>query len=333
MQKKFFQFSLCFLSLIVAFFAWRSLSIAVTVPNSSVWLVPIIWFSLLYTTYSLQFVIVSEKLWVTLSIFLGIFLSLIFAPNGWHFLFLLLTSVMLYFAYAQIRNDLSLNVKINFPKTLRTGKAFFMLALAMAISSQYYAQVKNTGLLKLPTLEAGVILENKLVKEALYKINPDLEKLESKDLTVDELILENLKDSQMESGEAEIMRTVSSGQLISPDNLQKIEKIKEQKILESGREQLGKMVGRKLTGSEKVATVLAESLDQKIQSFVSPDYSKGGFPIVPIVMASILFLTVLSLVAFIARILVHFVGFIFWLCIVAGIISIKKIPVEMEVIE
>jgi hypothetical protein len=115
--------------------------------------------------------------------------------------------------------------------------------------------------------------------------------------------------------------------------LQKIEELRKQKILEVGRESFGKMANRKLTGSEKVVDVVTEIMNQKIQSLVSPNYSDERFPLVPLGMAAILFLTVLSLGAFLARILVHLVSFVFWIFISGRIIQIKKVPVEMEVIE
>jgi hypothetical protein len=333
MQKNILKFSLFFLSLITAFFFWLSVSDAITVTDSSVWLLPMLWFSLLYIIYSLEFVLVKEKLLINLSIILGLFLSLIFAPNFWHFLILLFASLLLSTAYLQIKKDLGLNVKICLPKTLRMGKTFFILALTLVVSSQYYFQAKKVGLLKIPTFDAGVILDNKLAREFLYKFNPDLQKLEDKNLTVDEMILENFKESQVGSGEADLLNLVQDSQIVSPVSLQKIEELRKQKILEVGRESFGKMANRKLTGSEKVVDVVTEIMNQKIQSLVSPNYSDERFPLVPLGMAAILFLTVLSLGAFLARILVHLVSFVFWIFISGRIIQIKKVPVEMEVIE
>jgi len=237
-----------------------------------------------------------------------------------------------------------MNVKLHLPKTLRMGKTFFLLALALAISSQYYFEAKATGLLKPPIFDAGTILENKWAKEILYKINPDLQKLENKDLTVDQMILENFKENQAGlpeiatslqagSGEVDLPKLAQNNQAIPVTNLQKIEELQKQKVLEAGREQLGKMANRKLTGSEKVAAVLTEIMNQKVQSFISPDYADDKFPVVPIGMAIILFLTVLSLGAFLLRILVHLISFIFWILTISKVVSIKKVPVEMEVIE
>jgi len=251
MPKKILKFSLFFLSLVVAFFSWLSVSSAINVPNSSVWFLPTIWFALFYIFYSLEFILVSEKFLISLSIILGLFLSLIFAPNLRHALILLLAMVLLFISYRQIRKDLGMNVKLHLPKTLRMGKTAFMLALALVISSQYYFEGKEAGLLKIPSFDAGVILDNKWAQEFLYKINPDLQKMDNK----------------------------------------------------------------------------------KIQGFVVPDYESEKLPAVPVVMAVVLFLTVLSLGAFLARILVHLVSFVFWLLTLAGMVRIKKVPVEMEVIE
>ena len=251
MQKKILSFSLFFLSLLAAFFSWFSVSSAITVAGSSVWLVPTLWLSLFYLAYCLEFVLVKEKILINLSIGLGILLSLIFAPNIWHFLILLFSALLMSISYLQIKKDLGMNVELHLPKTLRMGKISFMLALALVISSQYYFEGKEAGLLKIPTFNASAILENKWTKELLYRLNPDLQKLDNK----------------------------------------------------------------------------------KIQSFVVPDYESEKLPAVPIAMAVVLFLTVLSLGAFLVRILVHLASFVFWILLSMKIVKIKKVPVEMEVIE
>lgn len=259
MQKNILKFSLLFLSLLVSFFAWLSVSNAITVFNYSIWLVPMTWFSLVYILFSLEFILIPEKLLCGLSIMLGFFLSLFFVPNFWHMGFLFIASIILFVAYRQIKNDLSSRVKLCVPKNLQAGKTFFVLALALAISSQYYFQAKAIGLLKLPAFDAGVILNNNWTKEFLYKLSPDLQKMGDENLTI--------------------------------------------------------------------------FMNQKIQSLISPNYANEKFPIIPISMAVVLFLTVLSLGAFGVRFLVHFVNFVFWILILTKVVSVKKIPVEMEVIE
>ncbi|MFZ2188905.1 MAG: hypothetical protein WAV73_05080 [Candidatus Moraniibacteriota bacterium] len=333
MQKNILKFALFFFSLIAAFFSWLSLNNAVTVPDSSVWLAPMIWFSLLYIVYSLELVIVSEKSLIILSGVLGFFFSLIFVQNFWHFVAILLAVALFHVSSKQIKDDLGMNVKLDLPKTLRMGKTFFMLALALVISSQYYFQAASEGLLKLPTFDAGAILENKWAKGILYKLNPDLQKLEDKNLTVDQMILDNYRESQANSGEMDLIDLAQGSQVISPANMQKIEQLRDQKVLEAGREQLGKMANRKLAGSEKVSVVMTEIMNQKIQSLVVTDYANEKFPAVPIGMALILFLTVLSLGAFMIRILAQISSLIFWILTSTNVVKIKMVSVEMEVIE
>lgn len=258
MQKNILKFSLLSLSFVVSFFAWLSVSNAITMINYSIWLVPMIWFSLVYILFSLEFILIPEKLWCGVSIMLGFFLSLFFVHNFWHIGFLFIASILLFEAYRQIKNDLNSRVRLCLPKNLQAGKTFFVLALAIAISSQYYFQAKAIGLLKLPTFDASVILNSNWTKEFLYKLSPDLQKMGDENLTI--------------------------------------------------------------------------LVNQKIQSLVSPNYANEKFPVIPISMAFILFLTILSLGAFMIRFLVHLVNFIFWILILTKVVSVKKIPVEMEVI-
>ncbi len=333
MRKNILKFSLFFLSFVVAFFAWLSLNNAILIPNSSVWLVPMIWFSLFYIVYSLEFILISEKLLINLSIVLGIFLSLIFVHTIWHIAFLLLAIGLFIVSSRQIKNDLGQNVKLYLPKTLRMGKVFFIFALTLAISSQYYFQAKAVGLLKLPVFDVGAILENSLARNILYKLNPDLQKLNDKNLTVDQMILQNYQASQIVDEKTELLKLAQGNQIILSIDLQKIEELQKQKILEAGREQLGKMANQTLTGSERVTDVFTKIVNQKIQNLISPDYASENFPTIPIYMAIVLFLTVLSLGVFLSRILVYLISFIFWIFILTKIIEIQKVTAEMEVIK
>lgn len=314
-------------------FSWLSVSRAITVENSSTWLTPILWFSLFYTALSLEFVLVKEKIWLWLTIILGLLFSLIFVQNFAHLAILLLAIGLLLISLLEIKKDLDLNVKIHLPKTLRMGKTYFVLALALAISSQYYFQAKSAGLLKIPSFNVGEILNNNYTKKFLYNINPDFQKLEDENLTIDELILDNYEKNLENDQESPFSELIKSGQDIPLANFQILEELKKQKILEVGREQFGEMAGRELAGTEKVTEVLTDVVNQKISSFASPNLSSGSFSAIPIAMTAILFLTIISLGAFILRFLVHLVGFIFWLLLSLKAIKVVKAPVEMEVIE
>lgn len=331
MKKNILKFSLLALCLVAAVGSWVSVDRAITVAGASVWLVPMLWLSFFYLAFSLTFILVQERQLVMAWILVGIFISLFFAPNLWHGLMLLLATLLIQVGYLQIRKDLGQNLKIHLPKTLRMGKPAVILGLALAIASQYYFQAGAVGLLKIPSFDAGMVLDNKWGKEIIYWINPDLRKIENDNLTVDQLTMQNFNVEI--SGQALPADVNQNVQPVSPVALQKAQELQQQRVLEAGRDQFGRMVDRKLTGSEKVADLLRENINGKLQNIVSPDYAADGFPAVPIGMAFVLFLTVLSIGAFLGRIIVLLAGFIFWILVSAGAVKIGKVPAEMEVIE
>ena len=334
MKKDVLKFTLFLFVLLAAYFSWFSVSQAITVVGSSVWLVPMICFSLFYILLALEFVLVEELQWTKLSFFLGLFSSLIFVLSWAHLLILIIAGFLMFVSLCQIRKDLDNNIEIALIKSLRMGRTFFILALALAISSQYYFQAEEAGLTKIPTFDAGEFLSNNWVRKTVYGLVPDMQKLENKNQTVDEYIVENYKANATASSDidSQILTYVEGSQKISPAALQKLEDLKQQKILEAGREQLGKMAGRSLNGSEKVGDIFIVIINNRINGFFNANVSSNNGLSVPGVMSVVFFLTILSLSSFMVRFLAYITEFIFWLLLKSKVVIVKKKPVEMEII-
>lgn len=89
----------------------------------------------------------------------------------------------------RISNDLH-NIKFGITKSVCTGKTLIILA-PIAITSQYYAEIKNTNKVNIiPKFEIG-----DSVNQILPVIYPDLKNNTENDLTVDEFILKCSKQN------------------------------------------------------------------------------------------------------------------------------------------
>ncbi|MCD6149886.1 hypothetical protein J7J13_03830 [bacterium] len=349
MKKQILKYSLIFLTLLFSFFAWLSVDQAVNNPESSNWLVPVIWFSLFFIILALSIVLIKETYVLTGLLAVSFLSSFIFVFNGWHFLPVVLSLLLAYLAMARIKNDLKLNVKIDLWKTIRRGRMLLIISLAIIITSQYYFGVKDFKASALiPQLKPGDIA-NGLASRIISTINPGIKISEDKDMTVDQFILQTQKmNDQKNAGisvDKEIDKIVAEkfGDTASPSRLDEIKKEYAKNmeepdgrnmILEEGRKQLSEIAGRELAGEEKISEVISEMINSKITNFlgVSMDNPKK-VPLIPIALAIIIFLTVISLGSFLSPLWMLLSALIFTILAKTKIIQIKKVPVEMEIIE
>jgi len=349
MKKQILKYSLIFLTLLFSFFAWLSVDQAINNPESSNWLVPVIWFSLFFIILALSIVLIKETYILTGLLAVSFLSSFIFVFNGWHFLPVVLSLLLACLAMARIKNDLKLNVKIDLWKIVRRGKLLLIIALSIVITSQYYFSVKNFGASALiPQLKPGDITNN-LTTKIISTINPGIKIGEDENMTVDQFILQSQKMSDQKnagiSADREIDKIVAEkfGDTVSPSRLDEIKKEYAENmeepdgrnmILEEGRKQLSKIVGKELIGQEKISEVLSEMINNRITDFLGVNMdSPKETPLIPIVLAIIIFLTVISLGTFLSPLWMLLSALFFTILAKTKIIQIKKVPVEMEVIE
>lgn len=318
MKNTILKFSLFILTLLVAFFSWLAVDQAINNPQASDWMIPIIWFSLFYITFSLSAVLIKEKYLVNLETFLALALSLIFMPNFKHLIIIMLGFLFMLLAVGKIKKDLELNIKIDLWKTIHMGSALIIFSLGLVITSQYYFNVRNSGAEKLiPKFEMQG-LTSTLTSKMLTNFYPEFKKLDNDEMTVDQLLLE----AQKEEFEQEVG---TKGKVNS--------KAEQNLILEQGRKQLEQMTGSKITGQEKVADLFSETINNKINSFIVPSMdSNKDLPIVPVVMAIFLFITVISLGSFLRPFWALIAKIIFIILVKLKVITINKVQKEVEVL-
>ena len=327
MKKQILKYSLIFLTLLFSFFAWLSVDQAINNPESSNWLVPVIWFSLFFIILALSIVLIKETYVLTGLLAVSFLSSFIFVFNGWHFLPVVLSLLLAYLAMARIKNDLKLNVKIDLWKTIRRGRMLLIISLAIIITSQYYFSVKDFKASALiPQLKPGDIT-NGLASRIISTINPGIKIGKDKDMTVDQFIIQSQKN--------ETIHNKLEGVVLPGEN--QPEEFVNQSMamfLTEGRKQLSNIAGKNLSGEEKMSEVVSEMINSKITNFlgVSMDSPKK-VPLIPIALAIIIFLSVVSLGSFLSPLWMLLSALIFTILAKTKIIQIKKVPVEMEIIE
>lgn len=328
MKKQILKFSLISLPVIVGFLSWLSVHFSIMSSASGDWLLPTISFSFLYIFLSLLFVVSRESLWPKIVSLLVVLLSLFFAFGLIHVVIILFAILLLFASQRKIRNDLGQNVKLNMIKTLRLGRVFFLIAISLLVSSQYFfeSQRKGSEIGSLPRVDFSGAISSSWTKGILESASPEFSKVSGQDLTIDEFVWQSYKEKRQD-----YLDNLSQEDQLALGSLESLER---QKALEVGRKQFSDMVGRTLSGDEKVSDIFSDMINKKIANLFSPkdDVIFEG-SLLPGIMALLLFLTVLSLGSLLIRMLIYMIHFLFWIMRKMGLVVISKVPVEMEVIE
>ncbi|HRY82927.1 MAG TPA: hypothetical protein P5232_04505 [Candidatus Moranbacteria bacterium] len=311
--------------------SWFYVDEAINVPASSTWLIPAIWFSLFFIAIALGAILIKQKYLIFSALAIGLFSSLIFTFSFWHILALAFSFLLIFLGAERIAKDLKLNIKFDIAKSVRTGKTMLILALSIAITSQYYSEIKNNNNINIiPKFETG-----DAVSKILPMIYPDMKDNQKTELTVDEFISEISK--QNAEGflgnilESQGLNEKNTG--VSKEQMKKMLEADQGKIIEQERESLSQITGMKLTGQEKISDVFSEMINGKINEFFSTSFKADNLPFLPFIASFILFLTVASLGSFLGSIVGYFVAFIFWILRKAELVKVSKVMTEVEVVE
>lgn len=296
-KKNILKYSLIILTLSFSFLTWNAIDRAINVAEASLWIVPIIFFSLLFIFLSLLIFCVRGSLAIQTTSFLAIFSSAIFIFNPFHLLILFLSWGLFAIAIWKVKGDLELNIKVDCYKSIRAGSTFMILALSVAIASHYFFETKNTRLENIiPKFDMTGML-NKIAPKIIASVNPEFKDLANKDLTVDQWILETEKEKIAEVGKVNPL----------------FEETGRNMVLQEGRAQLSEFTGMNITGQEKMAGIISQMVGNKISNFVAPNYADGKFPTFPLAVSGALFLTLFSLGSFLRPFWAWIVEFLFWI--------------------
>lgn len=316
---------------IFGFISWMTVDWAINIPTSSTWLIPMVYCLLFFIALALGAILIKNKTILFLALAVSFLGSLYFAFSFWHALILIFCFFLALAGIERISSDFNHNIKFSITKSVRTGKTLIILALSIAITSQYYAEVRNTDKVNIiPKFEMGEV-----VNQILPMIYPDLKNNIEDDLTVDEFILEMSKQNADSFLQDTLENSGASSKNLGINETQMAQIIEsnQDKIIDQQRKSFAKIAGIPLSGEEKISDVFSEMINNRISEFFSPSLQKNSLPILPWIASLILFLTVVSLGSLFGSLAGYLVAFIFWLMRKANLVKVSKVMVEMEVIE
>lgn len=341
-----------FLVLVVGFFSlasWQVFFGVVMTPGvSDIWQ-PVLWFSALAVFFFLGTI-----LWTSLPFRIAgavsTFLPGLFFMRSWEYIVAGIVSIIfIFWSSMSIAREARERIYFRFFKSAHVGQFLFVVGLSLSISGGYYVFLKDVSWEELvPRFRIGQEVAGIVFKVA-GAVNPSFAKLSEGDTTVDEFLLSLEESSSKEdssfqdSSEKKMSVPDIASAFFQMDRLPKgmsgalfsdvdRAKIAEQLFLESGREQIATLVGRKVLGSEKISDVLSLTLQNKLITFLSEGKETQHIPsqAVPFFLSLLLFLTLLSFTSIFIPLCILGAELIFMLLLRVGWLKIGTFVVEQK---
>jgi hypothetical protein len=329
----------------VSFGAWRSFLLAMTnVGVSDAWW-PVLWFSFVAVFFFLGAIVWTREL-VRFFGVLFIFLPGLFFMHSWEYIVVGVISIAcIYFSSTLISGEEDERTHFHFFKCVRAGSFVFVLGLSLLIASGYYVSLKNATWEEIvPRFRVGEQMTSIIFKIASM-LNPSFATLSEGDTSVDEFLLSLEQNNkvgttiaQTDIAEQNILSTYPEisqflkGKGVTLSFETQSTKTAEEIFLESGRKQIASLVGREVSGDEKISGVLSVALQNKLITLLRGEKETAHIPspAIPFFLSLLLFLTLLSFASLLAPLCILSAQLLFVFLLWVGWLTMNKTMVEQE---
>lgn len=335
-RRFFFCATSAVLSALFSFLGWQSMWNAINDPDASRWLVPYSYFSLT-VIFLCAFVLSTKKRWTVLALLSVLFATCLFFGHGFILLLVLLIALGLgYIGTGLLAEDLAARIRIDIVKSLRAGLPLIAFAFAIAICGFYYDRISGQPVESLvPRLSFGK-QANVLVSKILETVHPGFRGLADDQLTVDEF-LGGFQSEDERSSAAGIVSSLG----IDPNSvdMQAVERNlaehpqMRQAALKEARRNLSGIVGRELSGIERMNVVIEEMVNNKIRTYFISQNASENVGLLPFLLTLLLFFTVLPIASLLRPAWIFLTWILFRLAMAMGCIRVVKVVREVERID
>lgn len=333
MKKQIIKYVELFLVAVFAFLLWQSSNEIIQTAQTENWWRPIIFFSLFFICWSLGAILIKNKWLFFMVSMASLMMPLIFVANIAFLGIIAISGVILWIGRNVVKNELNSRIKISVWNSLRLERRFFVFAIALILTGQYYFGSSYLDQnKKLPEFKISD-------RQSLWAIRIlskfDSSFINSNDgeiVTIDDFILKKMNNREYSAEIIAAGKNVPSGYIVKDDNF---EKMKRQAILNEGRENISKMVERKIVGDEKAINIFSEIINKKINKFMNVNigYIDQNIPIMNWVFTGLLFLSIVSAGMFLSPFLIILTWLIFKAMISVKFVIVENRTIEAEVIK
>ena len=325
--------------------AWRFFVLVSATPDlrNSLW--ALLWFSLLGVIYYVGTVVWSERILQVAGATVPFFPSLISVHTPVNIGVFLFCTLIVFAGTYVIQRELGERLIFRFYQSVRVGSFAFVFSLALALAVSYGVSIHSASWEEMvPRFQIGTGTTNVLFKMVAY-FYPDFKALAEEGTTVDEFL------SSVEQRSAQTPLKNDSNQLSQTfpklpaglaEYLQKNiessavgETLAHSLYLQAGREQIAHLIGKPVKGDEKIADVFSLAIQYKIIATLQGQESANHLSpaVVPVMLAALLFLTLLPLGSLLAYLWIFLGLVLFQILLSTHALHLGVVTKEQEVLE
>lgn len=304
----------------VMYFGFASVTDSVLVAGSSVFFVPLVWFLLAMTSFSVGALLWRERSFQIVASIVMFLPSFFFAPTLVHAGVCVIAGLCLFGGLLHIGRELAARIKVSLYRSVTVSIAPVIFALSLVISSQYYALISPLPWQQLvPSFDLAEGTGAWLLRLA-GTLSPSLASLQNRNLSVDDFFREMRPTIDVGGSEDILANGIG-------------EAVRQAEMMRS-KLQLSRLLGRNVSGDESMNTILSEVLRKKTVAFVSGGSAERGtaVPFLPYFLAVLLFFTIYPIGALMVSPALALASIIFALLVRGGAVSLKRVPREQETI-
>ena len=346
-RRDFFGYLLILLTGLSAGGAWAAFFGALPDPDLSHVATALLWFALVGPVFLLGAVVWRAVLVQSFGIAALFLPSLFFLTTWYHSLFLFVSSLVVLLGTRSIQREITDRIHFRFVANARSGSFVIVVGISLALSSAYFGTIRQESWAELvPRFSIGEGTAAALIKTTAY-LYPEWKNLADEGMTVDGFLMSLEKDeSASEAGMptnmslpaggtvslpvlTEFMRQYSANRETLSDAV-----LSQELALLAGREQMAQLVGRPVGGDEKIADVFSVAIQHKVVAVLSGEQVTRNLSpaIVPVILALLLFFTLLPLGSVLALFWVMGSYLLFRMALFFGWVDIVREAREQDVL-
>lgn len=339
--REIFSVFLVFVIGLLSLFSWQTFFAAVLNPDSANISSSLLWFSLLGTFFLLGAVVWRSKVLQAIGTILLFLPGFLFIHTWWHVALGIVSAGIAFLGLRSIQNETKERLHFHFFRNIRAGSFSLILSFSLALSSGYFSSIAGASWEDLvPRFRVGEGTAVAVFKTVAY-FYPEYRNLSEEGMTVDGFLtsleknvdtttVPNVNVQEAATSLPELAAFLRANASLQDGMTQ--DELTRELYLRSGRSQIAALVGRDVSGDEKIADVFSVAVQNKLITALSGgESSKHISPqIIPIILSVLLFITLLSLGSIIG-IFWGILGFIlFHLILSLGWVSLVRLPQEQE---
>jgi hypothetical protein len=262
--------------------------------------VALVWFSFLGASFLLGAVVWQGFRFQVSGVLALLLPSLLFVHEWYYFVIIFFSGALAFLSIRFTQQEIADRIRFHFFRSVRAGSFMFILALSLVLSGTYFASIQQESWEELvKRFSVGEGTATAVFKTSAY-FYPEWKTLATEGTTVDEFLLSLKEEDEALPPEvfSEALTSPTLSEYLKRGMLGQVldEKAVSQELyLRAGRDQIASLLGRSVSGDEKIADVFSLAVQRKIITALSGEQVSEHFSptIIPFVLTLLLFFTLL----------------------------------------